>query len=208
MIIVAMALALAQADQARQATEPAGPPRLLNKTPVIGPDDYPNRALIDGSEGIVSTVLHVRADGRVGGCEVTETSGVALLDKATCSILLMRARFVPARTAARAATRGDYRMATAWGVGAEMPSVSKSLPLQVARLPAGYGSPVQIRAVFDATGHLSSCEVTASSGSAAADRAACAYAKGQLTIAPPRSGSSRVNPAAVRYISATLSADP
>ncbi|MBB5714463.1 energy transducer TonB [Sphingomonas aerophila] len=207
-MIVAMALSLAQANQARQVTEPAVPPQLLNKTPVIGPDDYPNRAFIDGDEGIVSTVLHIREDGRAAACEVTETSGVAALDKATCSILLMRARFVPARTAAGAVTRGDWRTATVWGVGAEMPSVSKALPLQVKRLPADYGSPVQMRAIFDATGHLSSCEVTASSGSAAADRAACAYAKGQLTIAPPRSGSPGVAPAAVRHITATLSTDP
>ena len=83
-----------------------------------------------------------------------------------------------------------------------------SVPLQVSRVPPGYRSPVKARLVFDAPGRVAACEVTATSGSEAADRAACAYVKQELVIPAPKSGAKDIPPAAVRYVTASLETQP
>jgi protein TonB len=41
--------------------------------------------------------ITVGADGRVQGCNVTQSSGNGALDSATCSIIRRRAKFTPAK---------------------------------------------------------------------------------------------------------------
>jgi periplasmic protein TonB len=62
----------------------------------IGADDYPAAALRDGSEGTVAISVSLDAGGRVRACEVTASSGQALLDRATCGLYAKRARYAPA----------------------------------------------------------------------------------------------------------------
>jgi TonB family protein len=59
-------------------------------------DDYPRLGLINKWEGTTAFRLDVGKDGRVSDCQVTSTSGYALLDEATCRLIRRRARFNPA----------------------------------------------------------------------------------------------------------------
>lgn len=59
-------------------------------------EDYPAEAQAGGEQGTVGFRLSVAADGRVSACEVTASSGSALLDSTACRILAERARFRPA----------------------------------------------------------------------------------------------------------------
>jgi hypothetical protein len=116
----------------------------------------------------------------------------------------MRARFEPARQASGTAITSEYRMAASWGVGEHMPSAARDVTLQVSKVPSDYRTPAKARLLLDGTGHVTTCEVTSSSGSAAADRAVCAYLK-QFTVSSPKSGSEGVPAMAVRYLTARLS---
>jgi TonB family protein len=79
----------------------AAPPlAFANLASYIRSKDYPKQAVRAGQQGTTAFVLLVGKEGRVPKCHVLETSGSALLDKATCSVLVERARFVPARDAA------------------------------------------------------------------------------------------------------------
>jgi protein TonB len=84
------------------ATVPSPPPPpLANGRPnVVGlfsSDDYPVEAMRNGWEGDV--VLDVRVDtaGRARSCRIVQSSGHEVLDLKTCWIMLVRARFRPAR---------------------------------------------------------------------------------------------------------------
>ena len=150
-------------------------------------------------------LLHVSTQGKVSSCDVTESRGHKGLDRISCSVFKARARFDPARAADGTAISGEYRTVVSWGVGGTFPRSGKDISLQVSSVPRDYRSPVKTQLILDASGRVSTCEIVSSSGSAAADRAACTYMKQQLTISPPKSGSPNVPAAAVRYITASLS---
>jgi len=76
----------------------------------ITTEDYPSAALRQGVTGTVVIAALIGTDGRVRSCEVTQSSGSALLDDATCRLYTRRAHFTPARDAdgnAIATTRAD-----------------------------------------------------------------------------------------------------
>ena len=64
---------------------------------IIHADDYPFQARRHGWEGTVVADLTISARGTVDKCDVVKSSGYKLLDDTTCSILVKRARFHPAR---------------------------------------------------------------------------------------------------------------
>ena len=66
----------------------------------VTPDDYPSRALREGSEGVVGIGFDIGADGRVTNCHVTASSGTPELDNATCGPFTRRARYNPAQDSA------------------------------------------------------------------------------------------------------------
>ena len=61
--------------------------------------DFPKRALRRGAGGTVLIRYLVAADGSVGGCTVTSSSGNRLLDEITCRLIEERFRYEPARDA-------------------------------------------------------------------------------------------------------------
>lgn len=80
------------------ASEPQQLPPIVPATSPgtwVTTNDYPSRALHDEREGTTAFRLEVGTDGRVTGCTVTESSGHADLDAATCKALMHRARFEP-----------------------------------------------------------------------------------------------------------------
>jgi periplasmic protein TonB len=68
-----------------------------NLATLISNQDYPAAALRKEEEGMVGFRLTISPEGRVSDCTITQSSGSASLDAATCRILVGRARFDPAR---------------------------------------------------------------------------------------------------------------
>ena len=60
-------------------------------------DDYPAAAESAGAEGTARASLTIGTDGRVTGCNITQSTGNSSLDAATCNVLRRRAKFTPAR---------------------------------------------------------------------------------------------------------------
>ncbi|MXP40086.1 TonB family protein [Altererythrobacter soli] len=59
-------------------------------------ENYPSRALREGTEGTVGVSVTVNAEGRVSACSVTSSSGDSSLDQAACTGMERYARFDPA----------------------------------------------------------------------------------------------------------------
>lgn len=79
--------------------------------------DYPERVARRGGQGVTGYELTIDDQGRVTDCLVTDSSGVGLLDEATCDLISQRARFLPARDANGIAVTGRYTSRVRW----EMP---------------------------------------------------------------------------------------
>jgi TonB family protein len=203
MFAVAMTVVTLVAQSSAVASQ-ATPPTLLNRDSVFSFQDYPDESLRNNQFGIVSVLLRIAADGRVGSCSVTESSGHARLDAQTCAVLRSRARFEPARSADGTKIAGEYQLATPWGIDNNQPRSRFTVPLQVGRIPPDYRTPVELKMIFDASGHSTSCDVVTTSGSVAADKAACAYLSQQFTIAAFKAAKDDIPPAAVRYLTANL----
>jgi protein TonB len=61
--------------------------------------NYPARALREGTEGTVGVNVTVNGEGRVSACSVTSSSGSSALDEAACQGMQRYARFDPALSA-------------------------------------------------------------------------------------------------------------
>ena len=77
-------------------------------------NDYPTRALREEREGTTGFRVSVTADGRVGSCDITSSSGSPDLDEATCSNVTRRARFTPATNGEGQPTTGSYSSRVRW----------------------------------------------------------------------------------------------
>ncbi|MBD58909.1 MAG: hypothetical protein CL808_02135 [Citromicrobium sp.] len=76
--------------------------------------DYRSSWVSRGYDGTVGFRLAVGASGRVEGCSVTRSSGVSVLDEATCELVTRRARFDPAKNNQGRAVAGNYSSAVRW----------------------------------------------------------------------------------------------
>lgn len=189
LLVVALLAAQAQGASGRETpARPASPPSSW-----VTPDDYPNEEERQGHEGTFGFLLRVNAIGRPVECKVTRSTGYGALDSRSCSLLLRRARFDAARDAQGNAIESYYSSYFRWGIGSttaglEGPARSPGpapaeLNLTVAALPDGYRQPARVEIGFDESGRLNHCVIKESSGSAAADRAACGQL-GRLAPAP------------------------
>lgn len=75
----------------------------------IKPSDYPGGALRAGEEGRARVTLAIDAAGKPTGCAVARSSGSWSLDNGTCSALMRRARFAPARPGTLGSHEGEVR---------------------------------------------------------------------------------------------------
>ena len=99
-IVAPLALALLAAAPAAGSAEPpadASARARANLVTLFSDEDYPAAAVRNREQGPVAFTLSVGADGRATACSVTGSSGSAILDSTTCRLLMMRARFEPAR---------------------------------------------------------------------------------------------------------------
>jgi TonB family protein len=85
----------------------------------IGADDYPPSAIESDREGTTTITLDVDEQGRPSACRVVAPSGYAELDALTCSLLMERASFSPARDDAGRAVKSMYTQRVAWQIPRE-----------------------------------------------------------------------------------------
>lgn len=99
-------------------------------------DDYPPEAIRNNEQGTVFVALNVGIDGRVGACTVLESSGSAVLDAATCRILMRRARFRPAHDGRGRAVPDIYRQRVRWQLPVDLLPTSDRFDRTTVRLGA------------------------------------------------------------------------
>ena len=116
-----------------QAAAGAASPPVPQNDPAEWFGSYPPAALRSGEEGRVGFEISVDAKGAVTGCRVTESSGSAVLDSATCDAMRAMARFAPARDAAGRPVAGVFKRATRWRLPEVVPVAIASFA-SVARL--------------------------------------------------------------------------
>ena len=90
--------------------------------------DYPSEALADHREGKVAFRLDVDRTGAVTGCSVTQSSGAASLDRATCALLSKRAHFRPARDSTGKADAGTFSSRITWVYPTVVENAASALP--------------------------------------------------------------------------------
>jgi protein TonB len=89
-----------------------------NLASYISPDDYPAAALRNNEQGSVAFTLDIGPDGRVAACRISQSSGSAALDSATCRIMRSRARYTPARNARGVAVADRQQATVRWALPA------------------------------------------------------------------------------------------
>lgn len=62
-------------------------------------NDFPRAAIEAGLSGTVEIAYTVLPNGRVADCQITRSSGYAILDQTTCRLITRRYRFDPSRNA-------------------------------------------------------------------------------------------------------------
>jgi protein TonB len=123
-------------------------------------DDYPAAALRAGEAGTVGFRLYVDETGTVSACYVTSSSGSAILDNTTCSLMKRRARFNPARDAAGQPIPAYYSNRLRW----EIPEES--------RVPATSWAST-LRFTIGADGQLNSCSFQGYESPELSERSPC-----------------------------------
>jgi TonB family protein len=96
---------------ATAATLPKATP--IDPASWFSPDDYPAEAQKKGIEGQVTFDVEVDAEGRPDSCRIARSSRSPLLDKATCDIVLAKAKFKPALSRGKPVP-GHYSTTTYW----------------------------------------------------------------------------------------------
>lgn len=66
---------------------------------IFSTNDYPRSAVMNEEQGTAGVRFWVGKDGKVRDCKIVESSGSKSIDEQTCSVIVSRARFEPARTA-------------------------------------------------------------------------------------------------------------
>ena len=120
MLLVLMSLLIDRAYEWRRRYEPRALPRELSVPAVpprisgdpaayFGPDVYPAEAVRQGWEGRSSVAVMVDREGIATACEVTQSSGHAILDRTTCRVAVEHVRFRPALDRQGRPVWGVYR---------------------------------------------------------------------------------------------------
>ena len=130
MIRIVLPLALALLAVAPASAKPSKSARATaNLVALFSDEDYPAAAVRNREQGPVAFSLAVGADGRPTGCSVTASSGSAILDSTTCRLLMMRARFEPARDSKGRPTTDSVAGRIVWRLPEEEPDLPAALVL-------------------------------------------------------------------------------
>lgn len=115
------------------------PPRPLGAVNLwVTLDDYPPEAIAAKHEGLVIVRLRVAPLGFVQECSVTQSSGHAELDTATCAALRNRAFFIAATDADGRAVEGSIIRRVRWQIPVDAPAttVPPTVPVVPVEPPA------------------------------------------------------------------------
>ena len=174
-------------------------------------NDYPVAALRHEEQGTVAFAVAIDPTGRVTACSITQSSGSANLDVATCSIIQRRARFTPAREASggvvedRSKGRVRWMLPAAPRPPAGTPPFGPGIERSGVHLPSLFSAndypeeallneeegTVSVRLSIGQDGVPTRCAVTISSGSASLDTTTCAILQGRGRFRPTRDASGR-----------------
>jgi TonB family protein len=161
---------------------------------------YPRAALERGEQGDVGFRLVVGPDGRVGRCDVTQSSGSQRLDDATCRILLHDARFTPARDHAGTPVADVVASRVRWtlppSLGLATYISSRDYPREAVRRHEQ--GRVEFELTISPEGVPSACRILASSGSAALDEATCRIMRDRPRFTPARDAEGRATADTIR----------
>jgi TonB family protein len=123
-------------------------------------DDYPSEALMEERQGSVGFVLQVDAKGQVTRCDIASSSGSPVLDTETCRLVLLRAKFQPAKDKRGRPITSQYTGRVRWqipGYGSNdlthIPT-PKEMPYSIAFIPKANGSVPDCKIVRDANNPL------------------------------------------------------
>jgi TonB family protein len=163
----------------------------------IGQADYPAEALTANAQGEVVVSWVVARDGQVKSCRIERSSRHASLDDATCRLLRERARYESLDVNGPALRR--FRETFIWRlpVGATAmiatPAVAKNEASWISTddyppkaLRSNQEGTVQLRWTIEPSGRVRDCQIVASSGYAALDRAGCRLLRYRARYAPAR----------------------
>lgn len=172
----------AEAVDASQPT-PAGDPGSW-----ILPGDYPFEALRAHASGKTGFRLDIDETGSVLGCSVTQSSGSAPLDDATCTLLKQRAHFAPAKDQQGRGINGEYMSSVSWS----LPETSVSVPsdwLSYTDYPAEavrrhWQGTSAFELDISLEGKITGCRITQTSGHALLDTTACNLMRKRAKFAP------------------------
>lgn len=87
-----------------------------SKSSWITNDDYPPAALRAHEQGTVAMELTIDPTGRVEKCTVSSSSGSAILDAASCSLVQRRGRYTPATNSSGAPTQSMDKVTFRWSL--------------------------------------------------------------------------------------------
>ena len=105
-MLVAVALLL--------AAQAVGAPQSAQLRGLVSPGDYPADALRNGEQGTVIFALKIGIDGLPKQCLIVQSSKSESLDRATCAVMMKRARFKPARDSHGVAVEDVYQGQLNW----------------------------------------------------------------------------------------------
>ncbi len=125
----------------------AAPIPTTNPGTWVTPDDYPEWAVRYDVIGMVRFALDVDRNGRVTGCTIRQSSGVADLDRVACEKVTERGRFLPARDAAGNAVAGTWVSAVRWEIPEDEPE------------PAPQPGRVVFSFIIEPDGSVSECRI-------------------------------------------------
>lgn len=129
-------------------------------------------------EGVTRFELTISPTGSVEQCRVTESSSFAALDQLTCSIMISRGHFRPARDQNGRPIASTFANQVRWarpGHTWVVPAPSPYLSLSVARLPERVSNPAYVRvlAVVGVGGQVEACEGQGKKADVALNAVAC-----------------------------------
>jgi len=172
-----------------------------NLASYFGDADYPADALRRHEQGRVGFTLDVDATGRVAACRITESSGSATLDAATCRIARERARFTPALDRRGRPVPDRTASHVNWVLPAENSSARANLASYFSdadypaeAILAEEQGTVGFELNIAADGSVSGCRVEQSSNSASLDEATCRILTSRARFRPALDSRGRAVP--------------
>jgi TonB family protein len=205
-------------DYKRPAQSPStslAPPPGPNRRPIakgnpgswVTQNDYPMSSIREEASGIAAFTLDISKEGTVSNCKINTSTGDPNLDEATCSNIIMRARFYPATDAQSRPIAGTYSNRVRWvlpdtlGFPASNVVRQEVFPRSPSLRSYGWNYPAlsdyptkaelerrsgisYLDLTIDSAGLVSDCKVTVTSGHVDLDQKSCEIARARARYSP------------------------